>query len=51
MLGTFVKMQEALEDNVIEPSETQDMITSAINGLIAAAILSFMLASFYRSIK
>ncbi len=50
MLGTLVKMQAALGDRVIEPAETRDMIVSAVSGLIAAALLTFMMAAFYKGI-
>ncbi len=48
MLGTFVKMQAALEDRVIEPTETRDMIVSAVSGLITAAVMAFMMVAFYK---
>ncbi len=51
MLGTLVKMQAALEDRVIEPTETRDMIVSAVSGLITAALLTFMMAAFYKGVE
>ena len=51
MLGTLVRMRAALEDRVIEPAETQDMITSAVAGLITAALLAFMMTAFYKGME
>ena len=50
MLGTFVRMQEAADSGTFGTNQAQDMIISAVGGLMSAVIVSFMMTYFLKGV-
>lgn len=50
-IGTWVDIQEALEDRSVTPTESTQILTNVVNGLIGAMVITFGMMMFNKMLK